>query len=684
MSRIGAAISSIDTSLKWLRIMAASLALAVTAAACDAPTDTQSETPPAGESQKAQTVPPPAAPVEAPTPVEAPGPGSAPGDPAFDQAIALLADLQTAMAEEDAADLLAVADRMEAAGPEGLTLSLRDWIAMQIELAQALAALDAIDEAQTLIGRALEDIAALPDRVSTETLKLEALQTLVPLQLARDDIDGARASLLRIETIYRETLFREDHPALATRLDSLAAQHRQIEAVSGARQRSAALMREAERIRALMIADPAGVEARLKDRPRDGGGSRKQRIPVFYGTTRARTGEAPGGGPCDFAACYGSDETGTLDLGVALVSIPDDHEFGRFERNNVFLLEFTPDPKKHIVTWRVDPLDRKEFLAALDQRMDGSQRREAFLFVHGYRTGFEGGILRTGQMAFDLDIDGAAFHFSWPSKGSVAGYLHDNEQANDRVNWRLFGEFLDIVLERSGAERVLVMAHSMGNEIFAGGFERYLAQLDEPPAPVIDEMVFAAPDMSTGNFRDFVDQAAPWIGRMTLYSSKRDKALGLSQYLSAEPRAGNVQPPLVRAPLQTVDASLIPSDFWNHNYYNTQALYDIAPIAWCGLQPQNRCFLRAERLPPDDDVYWTYDDTLGADQCEPDVFRAALTLLRARGPDNALILADETSTPDALPAALDQTRRSDTAYIQAVRNLLHRLSPLCRTGAPPD
>ena len=149
--------------------------------------------------------------------------------------------------------------------------------------------------------------------------------------------------------------------------------------------------------------------------------------------------------------------------------------------------DFRPDAAKHFILTKIDPSASVDAFAASARAQIGkSQRREALVFIHGYNSDFESSVFRAAQLAVDLDIDGAVFMYSWPSKGSLFGYIADGAQVI-RPMVRSLQEFLDIVVQKTGAERVHVVAHSMGNryllealELLAREVPRERAKADIP------------------------------------------------------------------------------------------------------------------------------------------------------------------------------------------------------------
>jgi esterase/lipase superfamily enzyme len=128
-----------------------------------------------------------------------------------------------------------------------------------------------------------------------------------------------------------------------------------------------------------------------------------------------------------------------------------------------------------LVRWVFSILVRAEIEALLAEELAGSvnqsSSKDAFVFVHGYNVSFEDAARRTGQMAFDLNFIGAPIFYSWPSNGTVAAYLQDETN----VAWSAphFRTFLALLSERSGAERIHVIAHSMGNRLVCDAIKTF-------------------------------------------------------------------------------------------------------------------------------------------------------------------------------------------------------------------
>ena len=304
-------------------------------------------------------------------------------------------------------------------------------------------------------------------------------------------------------------------------------------------------------------------------------------VPVFYGTDRAVAGKH------DAPVSYGC-ERGDLALGIAEVSIPDDHRMGEIERPRLWKLQFREDPKKHVVVLGLEPLSPTAFSARAQGALNRSSKKEVLLFVHGYNVGFADAVSRAAQIAYDLHFEGLPALYSWPSEGSVPKYTVDETN----VTWSRprFAQFLSVIRENLGAETIHIIAHSMGNRLVAETIASMTPPLTTRGAR-IRQIVFAAPDIDAATFRDLAAAFHKKAERFTLYASSEDKALKASKVIHKYPRAGESGLALVViGSVDTVDATAVDTSLMGHSYYgeNRSVLTDIFELIRRGSPPEER------------------------------------------------------------------------------------------------
>ena len=280
---------------------------------------------------------------------------------------------------------------------------------------------------------------------------------------------------------------------------------------------------------------------------------------VFFATDRNLTSER------EAARKFGVQRS-EISYGNCDVSIPRDHRMGALESPSLWRLEFRQNPERHVVLLDAKVQDKNIFFAALSAQIQGSAKKSAFLFVHGYNVSFEDAARRTGQMAYDLGFDGAPLFYSWPSQGTVSGYMIDETN----IEWsaaNLAGFLVDF-LSTTDAQNVYLIAHSMGNRGLTRAISTVLAQ--QPAlARRLTEIILTAPDIDAEIFkRDIVPALAGVKHPITLYASSEDLALAASKRVHGYARAGDSGTGLiVMDGVETIDATGVDTSLLKHSYF---------------------------------------------------------------------------------------------------------------------
>lgn len=323
-------------------------------------------------------------------------------------------------------------------------------------------------------------------------------------------------------------------------------------------------------------------------------------VRIFYATDRQRTGNAE---PESFYAGT-RDPSGAMQFGRVEVTVPRMHRQGVIERPIWYKLERSTDPSQHMTVKRVDPLTQLAMHDSLRRVISGSGRKEALVFIHGFNVSFTDAAMRTAQLAYDLGFDGAPILYSWPSRGSIFRYSADRENAE--FSAQHLATFLDSVTAISGAKRVHVIAHSMGNRVLTLALERLALQGRDT---LLNNMVLAAADVDAVRFdQQIAPRIRPLVRRMTVYVSGQDRALRASRVLSSNLRLGEASAPiLVVNGTETIDASKIPVDLLGHGYIGSAdaVIEDLLQVI--NGQPPPRSRLRA-LLSPTGASYWALSD----------------------------------------------------------------------------
>jgi esterase/lipase superfamily enzyme len=304
---------------------------------------------------------------------------------------------------------------------------------------------------------------------------------------------------------------------------------------------------------------------------------------VYYATNREATAAAS---PDDH---FGGDR-GALSFGVVNVALPHTHQVGQLEAPSILRLEFSADPERHVTLESLKALNTEAWRAEVAKRATALDRPGILVFVHGYNSSFADAARRAGQLAYDLKFAGATVLFSWPSRDTTLEYTVDEQAAE----WSVpdMKTVLASLSTAAPGAPIYVIAHSMGNRVFARGFK---ALLEKDPAASVPfkQLVLAAPDIDADVFRREIGPAILGMGpRVTLYASSNDKALAVSRGVhGGYRRLGESGKDLVVLKgLDTVDASTVSTEFLGHSYYgdSSTVMSDLMYLIRKSLPPEQR------------------------------------------------------------------------------------------------
>jgi esterase/lipase superfamily enzyme len=310
---------------------------------------------------------------------------------------------------------------------------------------------------------------------------------------------------------------------------------------------------------------------------------------------------------------YGS-RPGPLDLGVLRVTVPvKGRKAGDIPRPAWYRLQFHEDVRKHVVLGSVTPLSPEQWVSDFRASVEATTDSAALVFVHGFNVSFVEAAWRAGQLAYDLAFDGTTAMYSWPSKDDPEAYFVDRTTA-DQSAGRL-ADFLTLITERTGARRVHLVAHSLGNQVLAqaldemarrelggmamgavGGSRQGAAPPSSRPMPWFNHVVLAAPDIDATLFSETIfprirGTAQDW----TLYASTQDLALGVSSRIAGYTRLGKIRgTPTIIDGVTTIDASVVKGDLIGHSYFADvlPLIQDLHDLIALNAEPSRRNALR--------------------------------------------------------------------------------------------
>jgi len=297
------------------------------------------------------------------------------------------------------------------------------------------------------------------------------------------------------------------------------------------------------------------------------------------------------------------DAAEAVRYGTCTVSIPPRHQVGVVERPVIG----PENEQEHVVLKEIELLEDEAFFELVKSRVAELpvDNRSCFVFIHGFNVDFDSAARRTAQMHYDLKFPCVPIFFSWPSRANVRHYFSDRNEIE--FSRYVIKEFLLDVAERVKADRIHVIAHSMGADATC----RAIADLGDR-GKIFDQIILAAPDIDAEVFRvQIAPRLTKTANRTTMYCSKNDWALMLSRNFNDSTRAGDSsRGALVLEGLDTVDASEIDTDLLGHSYYGDclPILDDVNLLMRSSMPPLER---RLRPWPVDEQLlYWTLPDSV--------------------------------------------------------------------------
>lgn len=297
-------------------------------------------------------------------------------------------------------------------------------------------------------------------------------------------------------------------------------------------------------------------------------------IDIYYATNRKP--EDPRKVDNRTLASYGNTPDAPLTLGKATVTVPTEGRTeGQINRPewDLIVTSFAlrgQDPARDFTLLAVDQMSRSDFVSQARAHLGRAQtyRGQAFVFVHGYNVSFDYALFRAAQIAYDTKFDGLPLVFSWPSMGGVRGYFLDQRRA--RASGEAVRELLELVANETGAEKVHLIAHSMGANPILEALQSFAATPRRASGPRFSEVILAAPDVLRDDFERIAKRIKGVASGITLFASSNDRALQISSFttLGVSP-AGYVPsnaPPVIVDGVDTIDVSALNTSMFGLNH----------------------------------------------------------------------------------------------------------------------
>lgn len=290
--------------------------------------------------------------------------------------------------------------------------------------------------------------------------------------------------------------------------------------------------------------------------------------------------------PNDPTRGYSSARDRIVRHGYCDVYVPESHRIGSVGSSALRRLLSGTDDRLRLRA--IAKMEADAYWAAVARQLAEAEpgERHAVVFIHGYNVSFEEAAIRAAQIGFDLGIGTMAF-FSWPSKGSGSRRAYQSDGQSIGASEGAIADYLVDFAQRSGAEAVHVIVHSMGNQGVLRAMNRIVADAQRRGACRFGQLILAAADVDADTFGELAGAYRELAARTTLYVSGRDLALKASAWFADYPRVGLYPPVSVFDGIDTVSVSNIDLTLLGHGYVGgaRDVLQDMHRLIFTGEAP---------------------------------------------------------------------------------------------------
>jgi esterase/lipase superfamily enzyme len=284
------------------------------------------------------------------------------------------------------------------------------------------------------------------------------------------------------------------------------------------------------------------------------------------------------------ARFYGS-QRGERSTGQCVVSQRSLKALGTLAQNAPFYI-----PAERLTLHAINQQPVASFWGGLKQSSNGDA---PLLYVHGSYTSFAKSCKQASLFQASLGLEGRLVLFSWPSDGALLNYTRDEAD----LYWSVepLENTIGEMVERLGAGNFDIAAHSLGSRgVFLALVN--LANKNPGSGPIVDKVVFFAPDIDAGLFRQQLGRIRPLARNITIYVSSNDRALPLARNVHGHPRLGESGEHLAGlGAIEIIDISDVSVRFpFGHAYhlYHNGVVGDVNELLIDGLQAADRTNLR--------------------------------------------------------------------------------------------
>ena len=260
------------------------------------------------------------------------------------------------------------------------------------------------------------------------------------------------------------------------------------------------------------------------------------------------------------------------------------------------------------------------FTDAIDAQLALSEKKHVYIYVHGYKVVYENPVLIASELWHFMGYHGAFIAYAWPSTPSAFAYIKDSDtSAGYARNLRLL---IEAIAGKTDVDQIHLVGYSNGTRLVTRALEQLsLIHQGKSAEEIYDKLrihnvILVGSDLDRGVFTSYLSDGLLNVPRhMTIYMSEKDKALGVSQFLTRRQRLGQMfggdggeltpwgREALIkyadRISLINVTRAEGAESESGHGYFRASpwASSDILMTLYYGLKPKERGLVDEEGLP---------------------------------------------------------------------------------------
>jgi len=189
---------------------------------------------------------------------------------------------------------------------------------------------------------------------------------------------------------------------------------------------------------------------------------------------------------------------------------------------------------------------RERFIDLINQKLALSTRKDIYIYVHGYKVGFENPILVSAELWHFLGYDGVFIADAWPSTpAATLAYASDLEAGAISANY--LSMLIQLLAQDTIAEHIHVIGYSAGTRVVLTAMYQLallydgVAQSEIREKLKVGHVILVGSDFARQFFGLYLANGLLNVTeKLTVYMSKTDMAMGMSRFIFRRERLGTM------------------------------------------------------------------------------------------------------------------------------------------------